>query len=955
MKTTKRILSLILSVIMILSVGSVFAAAEETDTNVVLTDITPTTVVGKAVQRLVSMGIINGYPDGTYRPDNTITRAEFAVIMVRFSGLAELINPDDMTGFDDLDTDKNYEWARPYVAMAVKHNIINGFGDNTFRAAEPVTYEQAVKMIVCAIGYGDYASKPTIEGDWSSGYIEQAMRLRVTSNTTSHIGTKAKPTTRGVAAILVSNALDVEQEDVKTESGDVILPGFEQTEGLGYKEIKGIVTGTYITELEDADSSVPRNHIMIDDEYYEIGFSTDPNDFLGCKVEAVIDKNNEDGDYPIVTSLSVVKKSDVIEIDAEFVGDFDGETLSYRKDSDDDWREVKLDEDYITIFNNKYYDYDLDDLKDDLVTGSVVLVENSGDSKIDVVRINKYDVFVVDKKTPSTQKISFKYDAKYEGEDFLILPSESTALVFSLTRNGKEIKFNNIAEWDVLNLKESPKDADGRRYYELNVTSDAVSGIIDEINEEDGMILTIGKDDYPVAESFLKYEGTDKPEFEVGESVRISLDATGKVVAAAKSDKDVASEAYAYLYALRQDSDDSEYDLEFKLYTTKGKFIQLGSADKITIDDKRYKALNDDILNYLENSAVAANANYAGAENVRYHQPIIYQTNSAGLISTIYTVLSEDNEDISAVMNDGGYFAPCDDRVYKSSSYSFTDFKVSRNTAIIYVPDDRTDSDEYRVFSYSKAFYNNKPYFVEAYGLTGSSSKTAGLVLMFSENDEIFYTSNTPFMIVASTANKSEGTVLTGYVNRKTTTSEVKFAEDGPSGTDIGKGDIIRYITDSSGKIIDYKIWYDASDPVQLEPCDTLTEAIETRIFGINKEGVEGKTDNATFRLQYGTVVDLILNEDGGSNLDDETIAVSPVIFEDNMEMQIDCDGVVYRTIPKSIPVFYYDRTGRKSEVITNADLSEIVVYDADYPEDATKVITCSAGTTLQMIYIVID
>ena len=325
MKTTNKILSLILAVAMLLSFCSFNVMAEET-ASVTLTDIDSSTVVGKAVTRLVSMGIINGYPDGTFKADHSITRAEFCVVMVKFENMQNNINADAMTGFEDLDMDENYAWVRPYVSMAVKRGIINGFEDGTFRAADPVTYEQAIKMIVCSLGYGETAKTPTLEGDWSSGYVARAMRLGVTSGTS--IANKTLPTTRGDVAILVNNALDATRQDV-TLNGDIVLEGGVTIEGLGFDEVKGIVEGTYLTELESQDSYVPKNHVLIDGEIYEVGFSRDPNEFLGCEVEAVVEEN-EDGDYPKVTSISLTKKTNVTKIEADFIGPFEDGVLQYQ-------------------------------------------------------------------------------------------------------------------------------------------------------------------------------------------------------------------------------------------------------------------------------------------------------------------------------------------------------------------------------------------------------------------------------------------------------------------------------------------------------------------------------------------------------------------------------------------------------------------------------------------------
>ncbi len=961
---TKRVLSFILTMMMLLSVVAMPAIAAE---ELVLTDISAAVVgetVNKAVTRLVSRGIINGYDDGTYRPDNSISRAEFCVVMVKFQSQQDYINPDAYTGFEDLDLDSNYAWARPYVAKAVELGLINGFEDKTFRAADPVTYEQAVKVLVCALGYEEEGIKPTIAGDWSSGYVKVAMDLGLTKSTS--IANKGRAATRGEVAVLASNALDAER------NSDTGIEGWEPKDPdqtLGYEEVKGIVTGTYITELEDADSSVPKNCIQIGKKTYEIGFSADPNDFLGAEVEAVVKDAEDYNDYPVVVSMEYSKKTNVIEIEAGLIGIYDEGVLEYQTKRDGNFKEAKINDEYITIFNNKAYEYDLEDLEN-LEDGNVVLVDNDGDRKFDVIRINSYDVFVVASKNSSSQKITLMYDAEYEGDDTIVFPAESTSLIFSLKRNGKEIKFSDISKWDVLNIKASPEDADGKRYYEVIVTRETVTGSIEERDADDESAIVINGKEYYIAKSLLDYielGGEDAPSLEVGENAQVYLDATGKIVAAAEATTRNSSEKYAYLVALRQDSDDSEYDLEFKLYGVDGKMIQIGSAAKIEIDGKKYKALDEDILDELSESADMANATYDGAENWTYHQPIIYQTNSEGLISVMHTVASPENEDISMTMEDedgDSYFAEYEERQYKSSSKSFTDFKVSSSTKIVFIPDNRNDTDNYLTFSsYSKAFSNGRNYHVEAFGLT--SSKTASLVFIYNQNDSRIYTSSSPWMIVASKSETKDGTVIKGYAGTSYSLRSVKVSEeDGPSVSAIGKGDIIRYILNGSNELVDYQVWFDASEPEQLNTINDIDEAYATdeediakRILEIHSTSTTPRKDypNATFRLQYGTVTDIVLKDgEDDDSVDEQQIAVSPYIVEDGMEIEMgdDDQGFISEEIGSSVKVFLYDRGGRGSDVVTEADLSEILDY-TNYGDDATRVVIYTAGGTLRMIYII--
>lgn len=965
----QKLAAFILVIAMLFSFASVSTAAEddsvEPNTSVVLTDISPATVEGRAVTKLVSLGIINGYEDGTYRPAQNITRAEFCVVMTKFVGMDSVIYKDALTGFDDLDTDENYAWARPYVKMAVDRGIITGFEDGTFRAKDQVTYEQAIKMIVCALRYDKLALDKMTEGDWSSGYMRQAQDLRITLN--APINNKKDFVSRGTVAILLNNALDVEPLNEVTGKPEGSITGADTwQEQIGKKEVRGIVTGTYVTELESGASSVPRDHIQIGTDIYEVGFTQNPNDFLGCRVRATITSESENGDYPVCESLEVIS-SNLLTIEASCIESYDTGTLKYvRSKNDTAVRTANLDDDIITIYNGKYYDYDLNGIKDNLKVGNIELIDNDGDSGYDVARINSYDIYVIDSVSRNSQTIKVMYDAGDAGT--VTFPDSSTSLIFSLRMSGgDEMEISSLRKWDVLNVRQTPEDVQGRRYYEAVVTRKTVSGKITGRDESDKTYIEIDGKEYYMSEEFANYESDDKPSLEAGGNAQVYLDAEGRVVAAAEAKSSNTSEEYAYLLGLRQESDKSEYDLEFWIYTTKGEKLQIGSADRITINGTGYKATNKEILDILERSAQMANSAYAATgyvENVVYHQPIIYQKNSSGLISVIHTVLSEENDDISMVMDGGDNYVPGGElRTYRSSSRSFTDFKVSSSTDIIFVPDDRGKTDDYLTFSsYSSAFTNSREYYVEAYGL--SSSDTASLVLLYHQNDSRIYTSASYFMIVSGKSQTlKDGTNITGYSAKgggTISTSETTVTvseEDGPDISSIGRGDIIRYILNTDRELIDYEIWFDASDPVQMEPCSSVSEALDKRILAIHSTSVdprEGDYPSATFRLQYGTVTELVLEDENDDDDDDieETITVAPTIVEDGMGMVYDGDGVVTRTIGSSVRVFYYDRSGRNSTVEKDAELSEILPY-VDYGESATRVITYSTSGTLRMVYII--
>ena len=104
-------------------------------------DVSSTAWYNNAISTLTNMGIISGYPDGTFRPNAGITRAEFAKIAVSFFD----VNVDNTLGskFSDV----GGAWYTKYINLAAELNIVNGYADGTFRPNNLITRAEAMKIV----------------------------------------------------------------------------------------------------------------------------------------------------------------------------------------------------------------------------------------------------------------------------------------------------------------------------------------------------------------------------------------------------------------------------------------------------------------------------------------------------------------------------------------------------------------------------------------------------------------------------------------------------------------------------------------------------------------------------------------------------------------------------------------------------------------------------------------
>ncbi|MHA0855712.1 S-layer homology domain-containing protein [Paenibacillus sp. CMAA1364] len=110
--------------------------------NVALMDISDHWAV-KAIEALMQVGVINGYSDATFKPDQTISREEMAVIMSRILNLQNIKQDGKMT-FTDIDD----SYAKEEIATAAKAGILNGTAKDKFNPTGTSTRAEALTVIM---------------------------------------------------------------------------------------------------------------------------------------------------------------------------------------------------------------------------------------------------------------------------------------------------------------------------------------------------------------------------------------------------------------------------------------------------------------------------------------------------------------------------------------------------------------------------------------------------------------------------------------------------------------------------------------------------------------------------------------------------------------------------------------------------------------------------------------
>lgn len=123
----------------------------------------PTDIAGhwakSNIEYVFDYKLMNGYADGTFGADNSITRAEFATVMSRFLGLAE--NPDAASAFADTEG----HWAKGYIGALAAEGVVGGVSDDAFDPDSNITREQIAVILDRAFDLAAAAEKGTFADD----------------------------------------------------------------------------------------------------------------------------------------------------------------------------------------------------------------------------------------------------------------------------------------------------------------------------------------------------------------------------------------------------------------------------------------------------------------------------------------------------------------------------------------------------------------------------------------------------------------------------------------------------------------------------------------------------------------------------------------------------------------------------------------------------------------------
>ena len=278
------------------------------------TDSADIKVDADVVDTLVSLGVVNGYDDGSFKPNGTVTRAQMAkmIYVLRTGNSDASAYNDDKTSFTDI----NGHWARGYIKYCQSLGIIAGKSSTIFAPNANVTAQEAAKMLLVTLGY-DPQKAGLVGSSWASKTNALADEAGLLEDVNTSF-TAACP--RQYAAQLIYNTIFA--KTVVLRDGEYTKYGYDNTPNptVGEKYM-GLIeyTGTYegnsdvISGLKDGEIKVGTQTATYDMD----------NDLIGEEV-TVLFKDHKNGTANVLDT-----KDKVFGVYAT------GETKVYRITKDD--------------------------------------------------------------------------------------------------------------------------------------------------------------------------------------------------------------------------------------------------------------------------------------------------------------------------------------------------------------------------------------------------------------------------------------------------------------------------------------------------------------------------------------------------------------------------------------------------------------------------------------------
>ena len=542
----KKFLSLVLALVMTMSLVTISAGAKDFDDN---GDID----YKEAVDVISALGIVDGYSDGSFRPDGSLTRGAAAKIICNLilgpttaSALSATTAP-----FKDVPTTNVFAG---YITYCAQQGIIGGYGDGTFRPSGTLTGNAFMKMLLGALGY-DSSIEHYTGSNWQVNVVKQAIGIGLNDGNDEFVGSKA--VTRQEAALYACNMLQATM--VKYDQKSTIVVGGVEINTTSTREDE-----TFAQVGAGADGNIDRDgKVQFAERYFDDLKMEGGSDDFGRPANVWTYKSDEVGTYAKASDLVATFTSKVTSAD---VYDAVGKAVY---DSLDDGKS-----DLVSYIDGVKTEVKASDVENYVEKNNTTKVNESGngmltevylddDNNVTIVSINTYVFQAVSDYSSSKDSVS------------LTTAGDTNITLSDNTLDGDDFDIEDIKADDYI-LVTAVKD--GSRYDVKTIAvAEVVTGTVNSYKSEDS--VTIGDTTYKYSLTALDESddsGVKNTMYTVGQEAAVVLDSYGYIIAV---DAAVVSNNYVYISEFAQPSGLSSGKVVASAFFTDG------TSDDITIKE----------------------------------------------------------------------------------------------------------------------------------------------------------------------------------------------------------------------------------------------------------------------------------------------------------------------------------------------------------------------------------
>lgn len=727
---------------------------------------------------LTELGFISDKSD---KLSNTVSRGEFTAELLKIMNIK---SSSQSVVFADIDETNDY-----YTTMSAAYSV--GLLNSTMaRPSDKITYNEAVKMLVCMLGYENYALQL---GGWPAGYIRVANEADLTDG----INIYDAPLAVRDEVSLIFNAINCDVMEITGISDGVIYQKkkgktiLEQYHGIIKSE--GLAEGISSKKLYKNDYIEP-GEIKIGGYTYNIN-ADGLSEYIGLNINFYYKSDTDE------VVAYYCDEGTIVTLNTDDLYELNNKKIKYADESGS-VRTLTLSSDVILLYNNfpsSVFDSSLFMNKD----GIVSFADNNADNKIDCIFVDVTEDYVV--KSVDTNK-GIVYDLYTPGKYVSVSEKTNDSVSFE-DEYGNKMYPGELFKYDVISVK---KSLDGESVIAL-YSGREIYGTVEAIEINDNRTyLTIDSVVYQTTAEFASYE-----KINVGDSGIFAMNILGKIATVNREFSDTETVKIGYLIDVASKSGlNSEY--LYKILEANGNIIVAESATKIRLDEKNLHA-KDAYTALLQNGEVIS-------------QPIRYDLNADGELRFLDTIELGNNESpdsltpmYSCYYDMFGNARPSPVILEWRSGNKIFGSKVaaSSDTVVFSVPETKTGNDDDYIAYTVSYFVGNEDYSIESYKTIKDSLVADVITVRNTGNDKLIGTRHGISAFVSKreviTEDGDEKIVVTlmgeggendYYVEDVSVLSDIHLIE-GDTAHTLANGDVVRVAYNADNEISDVELIYD--------------------------------------------------------------------------------------------------------------------------------------------------